>query len=71
MKKYVPGHVIDECRDLLRQGKTIEFLAGRIGGIEAEDLAALLGEPLARPVPATQAADEFDLWAVDRLDGQM
>gem|GEM_PF-2541783 len=64
-KKYVPGHVIDECNDLRRKGKTIEFLAGRIGGIEAAELAELLGESV-RPVQ-TQST-EVDLWAVDRAN---
>jgi len=71
MKKYVPGHVIDECRDLRRQGKTIEFLAGRIGGISPEVLAELLGEPIAKAIPVQADASEFDLWRSDELQAQL
>ena len=63
---YLPGHIIDEARDLRRQGHSLESLASRLG-IESEALGTLLGEPAWKTVPAEPAAGEFDLWAVDRL----
>ena len=57
---YVPGHIIDECRDLRRQGHSLASLANRIG-IDPAELARLIGEPVVKP------ADY--LWSVDRLDG--
>jgi hypothetical protein len=65
---YVPGHIIDEAKDRRRQGDSLERLAGRIG-ISPEDLAKLLGEPQWKQVSPQQAADDFDLFASDRLDG--
>jgi len=62
-KKYIPGHVIDECRDLRRHGERLETLAGRLD-IPPDELAELLGE--SRPVQ-TQST-EVDLWAVDRAN---
>ena len=65
---YLPGHIIDEARDLRRQGQSIATLASRIG-VSPEDLATLLGEPV-KPVP-TASDDSGDLWSVDRLDGAL
>jgi len=65
-KKYIPGHVIDECRDLRRHGERLETLAGRLD-IPPDELAELLGE--SRPVQS-QAA-EFDLWRTDELNARL
>ena len=67
---YVPGHIIDEARDLRRQGHSLESLASRIG-IDPEALATLLGEPCWKSIPVEPAADGFDLWASDRLAAQL
>ena len=64
---YVPGHIIDEARDLRRQGHSLESLASRLG-IESEALGTLLGEPAWKTVPEEPAAGEFDLWRVQDLD---
>jgi hypothetical protein len=65
---YVPADIIDEARDRRRQGDSLEGLAGRIG-ISPEDLATLLGEPQWLQLQPQQTADDFDLFASDRLDG--
>lgn len=64
---YVPGHIIDEARDRRRQGHSLASLACRLG-ISPEALGMLLNESTAKPV---QAAAEFDLWAVERLQAQL
>lgn len=66
---YVPSDIIDEARDLRRQGHSIATLASRIG-VSAEDLATLLGEPAWKELP-TSEPQEFDLWAADRLQAQL
>lgn len=57
---YLPGDVIEECRDLLRQGQRLETLAGRLR-IAPEQLQALLdnGQQMRR-LPDD---GEVDLWA--------
>lgn len=67
MSKYIPGGLLEEVRDLRRQGRSLESLASRIG-IEPEELATLLGEQVKREVKAAADAT-FDLFATDRLDG--
>jgi len=57
---YLPGDVIEECRDLLRQGQRLETLAGRLR-IAPEQLQALLDDrQQTRRIPD---AVEVDLWA--------
>lgn len=63
--QYVPGAVLDECRDLRRQGVPVATLAERLH-IEAAVLLQLLGEPAWKPIPPTDA--DFDLFATDALD---
>ena len=60
---YVPGHIIDECRDLRRQGHSLASLANRIG-IDPEALGALLGEQATKPAEPAG----FDLWRTCELD---
>ena len=56
---YLPGDVIEECRDLLRRGERLEVLAGRLR-IAPEQLQALLGDQQqTRRIPDA----EVDLWA--------
>lgn len=67
---YVPADTIDEIREAMRAGASRESLAIRIG-IDPEDLANLLGEPIWRTIPAEPAGDEFDLWRADELQAQL
>lgn len=64
---YIAQDVLDQCREALRQGKTLEYLAGRVG-CDPAHLARQLGVPAAKPIPV---ADEPDLWSVDRLESQL
>ncbi len=62
---YIDGDTLDQCREALRQGRTLESLASQLR-CSPEHLARLLGISTApKPIPA---ADEFDLFACDRLD---
>ena len=66
---YIDGDTLDLCHQALRQGRTLDDLAGRLH-IDTEYLGRLLQLPSAKPVPATQA-DEFDLWRSDELQAQL
>jgi lambda repressor-like predicted transcriptional regulator len=63
MSKYIPGHIIDEARDLRRQGHSLASLASRLG-IDPEALGVLLGEPTTKPAESAG----FDLWRTCELD---
>ena len=63
---YIAADIIDEARDLRRQGHSLESLATRIG-ISPDALATLLGEPTKPAASHDNAESEFDLWACDRL----
>ena len=68
---YIPGHIIDECRDLKRQGHSIATLASRLG-VLPEDLATLLGEPVWKQLPSNQATSDFCLFdGAERLQAQL
>jgi len=57
---YLPGDVIEECRDLLRRGERLEVLAGRLR-VDPVVLQTLLGDrQQVRRIPDTV---EVDLWA--------
>ena len=63
---YIDGDTLDQCREALRQGRTLESLASQLR-CSPEHLARLLGISTGpKPIPAT---DEFDLFAADRLEG--
>ena len=60
---YIDGDTLDLCHQALRQGRTLDDLAGRLH-IDTEYLGRLLQLPSA-PMVSTSTADEFDLWRVD------
>lgn len=66
-QKYLDGSTLDECIEALRQGRTLEDLAGRLH-VDTEYLGRLLQLPTAKPVQVQADASEFDLWSVHRLD---
>jgi len=69
MSGYLDSDTLDQCREAIRQGLRIIDLAARLG-CNPSHLARRLGMQAIQPVPA--AADQaVDLWAVDRLDGQL
>ena len=63
---YIDGSTLNEAREALRQGRTLEALAG-ILRCSPEHLARLLGIPDVKPATSNDAETGFDLWAVDRL----
>ena len=68
---YIAGHIIDEVRDLNRQGHSIATLASRLG-VSPEDLATLLGEPVWKPIPPQPATADFCLFdGAERLQAQL
>lgn len=65
---YIDADTLDQCFEAIRQGATIETLAGQLG-CNPEHLARLLDLPQWKQVPASEPKpDEFDLFASDRLD---
>ena len=60
--RYLPGDVIDECRDVIRRGGSVEKLAGRLG-VEPAELQSLLGLPGAQRMRTLPAGGDVDLWA--------
>lgn len=56
---YIDGDTLDECREAMRQGHSLESLAGKLQ-CSPEHLARLLGSPALRPIPVD---DSCDLWA--------
>lgn len=67
--RYIDGDTLDQCLAALRNGRTLEDIAGRLH-LDTELLGRLLQLPAKRE-PVTTQADDFDLWAVDRLEGQL
>ena len=67
--RYLDQDTADLCRDALRQGLSLDDLAGR--HVDTELLGRLLQLPACGPVPAADPELSVDLWAADRLDGQL
>ena len=67
---YIAQDVLDQCREARRQGRTLEQLGGQLN-CDPAHLARLLGVPDVKPAASNNAADGFDLWSCDRLDGQL
>ena len=63
---YLDQDTIDLCHQALRDGRTLDDLAGRLH-IAPPTLAGLLGVPTVKPV----VTDELDLWRVPELEGQL
>ena len=66
--RYLDSDTLDECHQALRDGRTLDDLAGRLH-FDTELLGRLLQLPQVKLADHCNA--EFDLWAVDRLDGQL
>ena len=62
--RYLDGDTLDLCHQALRDGTTLDDLAGRLH-FEPPTLAKLLGLPTVKPV----VTDDPDLWRSDELDG--
>lgn len=61
---YIDQDTLDECREALRQGSTLDFLAGQMR-MTPDTLANLLGIPQWKQIPVEP---ETDLFALDRLE---
>lgn len=68
MSAYLDSDTIAQCHQALRDGRTLEDLAGRLH-MDTELLGRLLQLPTTKPVEPV--ADGFDLWSVDRLAAQL
>ena len=69
MSGYLDGDTIAQCHQALRDGRTLDDLAGRLH-IDTEYLGRRLQLPTAQP--ANMIAQPADyLWSCDRLDGQL
>ena len=66
---YLDGDNLDQCRQALRDGKTLEYVAGYLH-LDTELLGRLLQLPTAKLVEPA-AGTEFDLWRVSELEGQL
>ncbi len=64
---YLDGDTIAQCHQFLRDGGTLDELAGRLHIADTELLGRLLQLPTVKPVPTTD--DEFDLFRTEELDG--
>lgn len=68
MTAYLPGDVVDQCKDALRQGVQLSLLAERLG-CSADVLAKLLGVPAQKPAGGVCGGSDsaaVDLWADDQ-----
>lgn len=73
MTAYLPGDVVDQCKDALRQGVQLSLLAERLG-CSADVLARLLNVPAEKPavrrsrsgVCGGSDSAAVDLWADDQ-----
>ena len=61
---YIDGDTLPQCHEALRDGRTLDDLAGRLH-IDTEYLGRLLQLPT---TPAVSNDDDGDLWRTDELD---
>jgi hypothetical protein len=66
---YIDGDVLDQAAEALRQGKTLDFVAGRLHCSQSH-LARLLGLPV-NPAANMVLDDPDYLWAADKLEAQL
>lgn len=64
MSGYLDKDTLDQCHQALRDGRTLDELAGRLH-VDTELLGRLLQLPAA---PSATSDDCGCLWAVDRLN---
>ncbi len=67
IRKYLDGSTLDECIEAMRQGRTLDDLAGR-RHVDTEYVGRMLQLPTAKPAATT---DEPDLWRVPELEAQL
>ena len=64
---YLDGDTFTKCHQALRDGVTLDELAGKLH-FDRDHLARLLQLPTSQPVTTD---DEPDLWRTDELDAQL
>lgn len=62
---YIDGSTLDEVREALRQGQTIENLAGRLR-CDERHLSMLLGIRPEKRVAIADQGQAIELWGFDR-----
>ena len=67
---YLDQDTIDQCLQALRDGRTLDELAGRLH-VDCELLGRLLGLPTCGPVTPTDPDASVDLWACDHAADQL
>ena len=67
---YLDGDTIALSHQFLRDGGTLDDLAGKLHIDDTEYLGRLLQLPAKRE-PVATADDEFDLWRSDELQAQL
>ena len=68
MSRYIDQDTVDQCLQALRDGRTLEDLAGRLH-VDCEYLGRLLQLPTCGPVTPTDPDASVDLWAADEAKG--
>ncbi len=66
---YFASDILDQASEALRQGRTLESLASQLR-CSPEHLARLLNLP-AKPAANMVAEPTTDLWAVEKVEGQL
>ena len=64
---YLDADTITQCHQALRDGRTLDDLAGKLHVVDTELLGRLLQLPSLKPVPT----GEPDLWRVSELESQL
>ncbi len=65
--RYLDADTLDQCLRALRDGRTLDDIAGRLH-IDCEYLGRLLQLPVSQPADAVDADQSVDLWRADALD---
>jgi len=68
---YIAQDVLDQCDQAIRDGRSLEYLAGQLR-CTPEHLGQLLGMPSLQPVPTDDQDQDFDLFeGAERLGAQL
>jgi len=66
--KYLDSDTIAQCHQALRNGRSLDDIAGMLH-FNAADLARLLGLSQSQQPANGPTGSDFDPWVVNRLDG--
>ena len=68
--RYLDADTREQCLQAMRDGQTLDALAGKLHVEKPEHLGRLLQRPVQKPVRDDINTD-VDLWAADRAHGQL